>query len=197
MGVGSFVLTGLQLGWIASSQSSDVGMILLAAVAPVELLTAVVGFFVRDVVIATGLGLLTGSWASVGWLLASSQPGSTSGALGLLAIAVAVAMLVPAAGAAWSKPVATVLLTVAAARFIFTGAYELGAPSVWQTVSGYVGLVLCASGLYGSLALTLEDARHHTVLPTSRRSTAKIAMRGNLREELEGIVHEAGVRQET
>src|SRR4051812_3780652 len=86
LAIGSFVLSGLQLTWIGVGQSTQVGMIILVAVAPVQALCSILGFLVRDVVMATGLGLIAGSWAAVGLLLATGTPGTTSGAMGLLAI---------------------------------------------------------------------------------------------------------------
>jgi hypothetical protein len=53
------------------------------------------------------------------------------------------------------------------------------------------------TALYGSLALALEDARHHAVLPVSRRSTSRHAMSGDLAAQLRVLPTEAGVRQES
>jgi uncharacterized protein len=197
LAVGSFLFGALQLHWVPVGDTPQVAFIVLAFVAPIELLTAVIAFFIRDVVMATGLGLLAGSWAAVGWLLATGTPGRTSPVLGLFAVAVAVALLVPSAAAAWSKPVATVLMTVAAVRFALTGVYELTGASPWQTATAIIGLVLCASSLYGSLALELEDARHRSILPISRYTTSRAAMSGHLPDQLADLAHEAGVRQES
>jgi succinate-acetate transporter protein len=146
---------------------------------------------------ATGFGLLAGSWAAVGLLLDHGEPGTTSPVVGILAIAVGSAMLVPAATAWGSKPVATVLMSVAAARFAVTAVYELGGADPWKQVAGIIGIVLVATALYGSLALALEDAHHHAILPVSRRGTSRYAMSGDLGHQLDSLPTEVGVRQES
>lgn len=197
LGIGSCLLSALQLGWVPVADSRQVAVAVLVLVAPLELVTSVFAFLIRDVVMATGLGLLFGSWAAVGLLLYQGVPGQTSPVLGVLAIAVAAALLVPATAAAWAKPVATVLMTVAAVRFGLTAAYELGAGSAWKQTTGVIGIVLAVTALYGSLALELEDARHRAILPISRRTTSRCAMSGVLAHQLDSLPTEAGVRQES
>jgi succinate-acetate transporter protein len=197
LAIGSVLLSALQLQWVATSNGPQVATVLLVFVAPVEGVTAIIAFLIRDVVMATLLGLLAGSWATTGLLLKDGTPGARSSTLGILAIAVAVALLVPVTTAWWSKPAAALIGVVAAARFALTGVYELGAPATWQTVTGVVGVVLVATALYGSLALALEDAHHHAVLPISRRNTSRYAMSGDLGHQLRGLPTEAGVRQES
>jgi succinate-acetate transporter protein len=197
LAIGSVLLSALQLQWIAPSNAPQVATVLIAFVAPIEGLTAIIAFLIRDVVMATLLGLLAGSWATTGALLQGGSPGVRSPTLGVLAIAVAVALLVPVTTAAWSKPAAAIIGVVAAARFALTGIYELGAGSGWQTATGVVGVVLVATALYGSLALALEDAQHRAVLPISRRNTSRYAMSGDLLQQLRGLPTEAGVRQES
>jgi hypothetical protein len=197
LAIGSALLSALQLHWIATSAGPQVATVLLAFVAPIEGLTAIIAFLIRDVVMATLLGLLAGSWAATGVLLKEGSPGVRSATLGILAIAVATALLVPVATASWSKPAAALIGLVAAARFAVTGIYELGAAPGWQTATGVVGLVLVATALYGSLALALEDAQHRAVLPVSRRNTSRYAMSGELSHQLQGLPSEAGVRQES
>jgi succinate-acetate transporter protein len=197
LAIGSCLLTALQLKWIPVSNGPQVATVLLFFVAPIELVTAVVAFLIRDVVMATALGLLAGGWATTGELLHSGPPGGRSPTLGVLAIALAVALLVPAAAAAAAKPPAAVITGVAAVRFALTGVYQLGAGPGWQTATGVIGVVLMGTALYGSLALALEDARHHAVLPVSRRSTSRHAMSGDLAAQLRVLPTEAGVRQES
>jgi hypothetical protein len=197
LAVGSCLLSALQLGWIPANASHQVAAAVLSFVVPSELLAAIFAFLVRDVVMATGLGLLTGSWAAFSVLLLLGKPGATSPVAGVLAIGVGVALLVPAITASWAKPVAALIMTVAAARFVLTGIYELGAGGAWKTATGIIGVVLLATALYGSLALALEDAHHHAVLPINRRNTSHAAMSGDLGHQLAGLPTEAGVRQET
>jgi uncharacterized protein len=197
LGLGSILLTTLQLQWIPATDTSQIATVVLVLVVPTELIATLIAFFIRDVVMATGFGLLTGSWAASGMLLMSGTPGSRSPVLGVLAIAVAVTLVVPGATAAPAKPAASVLFAVAAARFALTGVYELGAGAHWATAAGVVGLVLVATALYGSVAFALEDARHHPVLPMSRRSTSAAALSGDVTDQLTDLATEAGVRQES
>jgi uncharacterized protein len=197
LGVGSCLLSALQLGWISVAETHQAALAVLVLVAPLELVTCIVAFVIRDVVMATGLGLLFGSWAAVGLLLDRGAPGATSSVMGVLAIAMAVALLVPAATAIGSKPVAAVLMTVAATRFAFTAVYELHGGSAWKQTSGVIGIILAVTAVYGSLALALEDAHHRAILPLSRRGTSYYAMSGDLAHQLEPLPTEVGVRQES
>jgi hypothetical protein len=197
LALGSLMLSALQLGWISQTNTPQVGLVLLVFVTPVQVITALLSFYIRDVVMATALGLLAGSWASSGVLLLQSKPGGTSQTLGLLAIGVAVALLVPAIGVSFAKPVASVLVVVAACRFAATGIFELTDVDRWQTVGGVIGVVLMCTATYAALAFALEDARHHPVLPVSRRDTSSAAMSGSLAGQLEHLATEAGVRQES
>lgn len=197
LGIGSILLSSIQLQWIGATNTPQIALVVLVLVVPLELITALFCFYSRDVVMATGFGLLTGAWAATATLLLSGPPGGRNQVLGILAIAVGVALVVPAVGAGWSKPAAAAIMLVAAARFALTGIYQLGASSTWQTATGVMGVVLVGTACYGALAFALEDARHRAVLPVSRRSTAQAAMSGSLQHQLEVLPTEAGVRQES
>jgi uncharacterized protein len=178
----TLLVSGLQLGWLASSQGRDVALVLIAFVFPLQLVTSVFGYLGRDVVAGTGMGVLAGTWLSVGLITLTSPAGSTSDALGLFLLVAAVAMLVPALASASGKLVATAVLSATALRFACTGMYELTASATWEDVAGVVGLLLCAVAVYAALAIALEEARRETVLPTGRRGTGA------------DVGHEPGVR---
>jgi uncharacterized protein len=170
---GTLLVSGLQLGWLSDSQGQDVALILIAFVFPLQLVAAVFGFLGRDVVAGTGMGILCGTWLSIGVVTLTSAPGSTSDALGLFLLLAAVAMLVPTAAAASGKLVAVAVLATTALRFACTGIYQLSASDTWKDVAGVVGLALCAIAVYAALAVALEDARRTTVLPTGRRGAGR------------------------
>jgi uncharacterized protein len=178
----TLLVSGLQLGWLASSQGKDVALVLIAFVFPLQLVTSVFGYLGRDVVAGTGMGLLAGTWLSVGLITLTSPAGATSDALGTFLLLAALAMLVPASASASGKLVATAVLTATALRFACTGMYELTASTTWEDIAGVVGLVLCAVAVYAALAIALEEARRETVLPTGRRGTGA------------DVAHEPGVR---
>jgi uncharacterized protein len=165
----TLLVSALQLGWIATSQGKDVALILISFVFPLQLVTSVFGYLGRDVVAGTGMGILSGTWLSVGLVTLTSPPGSTSDALGLFLLLAAVAMTVPALASVSVKLVATAVLGTTALRFACTGLYQLTASKTWEDIAGVVGLVLLAVAVYAALAIELEDARRQTVLPTWRR----------------------------
>ena len=107
--------------------------------------------------------------------------------LDVLAVATALALVVPAASVTVAKPVAAVLIVVAAARFLLTGIYELSAVGGWQTVSGVVGVILMVAAFYGRLALSFEDAQHRAVQPISRRGTSAAAFGGDFIGQFGGL----------
>lgn len=193
---GTFVLAGLQLGWIAATQGRAVALILLAFVLPLQLVASVFGFLARDVVAGTGMGILAGTWAATGLVLLDGEPGATSGALGLLLLLAAAALLVPAAVAATGKLVVAALLVTTALRFATTGIFQLTASSGWEDVCAIVGLALCAIALYTAMAMALEDAHGRTILPLGRRGRGRTSLTGDVTDQLAGVVHEAGVRRQ-
>jgi uncharacterized protein len=169
LAAGTLLVSGLQLEWLAPSDGAQVGLILIAFVFPLQLVVSVFGFLARDVVAGTGMGILAGTWLSVGLIRLTGEPGSTSDALGLFLLLAAVAMLVPASAASTGKLVAFAVLGTTALRFALTGAYELTTGDGWKLLAGIVGLVLCAVAGYAALAMALEDALGRTVLPIGRR----------------------------
>jgi uncharacterized protein len=166
---GTLVVSGLQLGWLDKSQGTDVALILIAFVFPLQLVTSIFGYLGRDVVAGTGMGVLAGSWLSIALVMLTSPPGSTSDALGLLVLLSAAGLAIAAGVATAGKLVATAVLGTAALRFACTGMYELTASKTWEHIAGVVGLVLLALGIYAALAIALEESRRELVLPTGRR----------------------------
>ena len=196
LAVGTFILAGLQLSWIAQGQSRDIGLALIVFVFPLQAAGSVFGFLARDSIAGTGTGLLSGTWLSIGVIMFTSPPGHTSGALGLLLIGAATTLLVPATVGAATKPLASLVIAGVALRFFLTAAYELSSAASWKYAAAAEGLVLAVLAVYAGLALELEDSRLHTVLPTFRRGTGRRAIAGSVRDELAGLHREAGVRKQ-
>jgi uncharacterized protein len=196
LAAGTLLLSGLQLGWLAPAEGQSVGLILLGFVFPLQLLSSVFGFLGRDVVAGTGMGVLAGTWLSIGLVTLSSPPGATSDALGLFLLLAGAAMLVPAITAASTKRLALAVLGTVAARFALTGVYELTSSDAWADVAGVVGLVLCALALYAALAMALEDAARRTALPTGRSGAGSQSLSAGLGAQVAGVEHEAGVREQ-
>lgn len=188
------MFSAVQLGWIPPGEGRVAGYTALFATVPLQLLASVFGFLGRDPVAATGMGILSGSWAVAAITTLTSPPGAVSEGLGVLLLVAGVAMMVPAAAAMGSKIVPAVVMAVAGTRFIATGVHELTGSAGWQTAAGWVGVALAVLAVYAALALELEGARERTVLPLGRRGAGKAAMAGEGPLQPADLVREAGVR---
>jgi succinate-acetate transporter protein len=175
--------SAVQLGWVPPTEGRIAGYTALFATVPLQLLAAIVGFLARDPVAATGMGVLTGTWAVVGISTLTSPPGATSKELGVFLVAAGVCMLVPAVSAG-SKLVPAAVMGLAGIRFAVTGAYHLTGSPDWRTTAGWVGLALAGLALYAALALELEGSHRRTILPLGRRGDAEVADDPGIRPRL-------------
>lgn len=196
LAMGTTMLSALQLSWLPAAQQRIVAIALLGFVAPLQGLASVFGFLGRDSVVATGMGILSGTWAVIGWSLLASSPGSTTDALGIVLLVSGASMLIPATSALVSKLVPAVILATAAARLAVSGISELTGGGAWEIVAGWGGLALGAVALYGALAIQLEDVLGTSVLPVGRIGLGRAAIRGTPSRQMSGLEHEAGVRQQ-
>jgi uncharacterized protein len=169
---------------------------MIAFVFPLQGTASIFGFLSRDGVVATAMAVLAGTWLTVGLAMLTSPPGSTSDAVGVLLLVSAVAMLLPALGAAFSKLVPALVLTTASLRFATSGVYQLTSATTWERVTGWVGIVLGVFAVYAALAALLESVQKHTVLPMGRRGKGRQAVEGGLTEQLLDLTHEPGVRSQ-
>jgi uncharacterized protein len=168
------LFSAVQLGWIPPGEGRVAGLVAVFATVPLQLLACVMGFLARDPVAATGMGLLTGTWAVVGTTTLTSPPGAVSDGLGVFLLVVGTCMLVPAVSAG-SKLVPAAVMGLAGVRFAVTGAYHLTGSSGWKATAGWVGLVLALLALYAALALELEASHRRTVLPLGRRGHTSVS----------------------
>jgi succinate-acetate transporter protein len=171
----TLVVAGLQLGWVPASERTLVALALIAFTVPLQGLASIFGFLGRDVVTATGMGLLAGIWLAIALVLLAST-GPTSRTLGLFLLAGGAAMLVPAGAATASKLVPALVLGTAGLRFLLTALHQLTGSEAWEDAAGVVGLVLCALAVYAGLAAALEDALERDVLPFGRRGASARAL---------------------
>jgi succinate-acetate transporter protein len=186
--------SALQLGWIPPTEGRVVALTALLATVPLQLLAAVIGFLARDPVAATGMGILSGTWAVVGYTTLTSPPGAVSDGLGVLLVTAGIAMLVPATSAVTSKLVPAAVMALAGVRFAVTGAYQLTGSGNWKGAAGWVGLALAAVALYAAVALELEGSTGRTVLPVGRLGQGRAADRGEGPLNAAELAKEAGVR---
>ncbi len=190
----TFVLSGLQLGWVDQTEANNVALVLVAFAFPAQLVAGVFSFLARDGVAATAMLVLGLNWLVVGAVLWTSEPGSTSDVLGLFLIFLCVAVALCSATAALSKVVPAAVFGLAALRFALASVYELSSHHAWEDASGVVGLALFALAIYTAWAAALEEAQGRTVLPLGRRGKGKTAVHGSLLEQLEEVSTEPGVR---
>jgi uncharacterized protein len=193
---GTFTIAGTELSWVAAGQDRYAGLAVVLFVFPLQALSSIYGFLARDSIAGTGMGLLSGGWLVIGALTFLDHGGQPAGALGLILLPIAVALLVPATTGAAAKPLASLVMTGAAVRFFLTAAYQLTGAVAWRQAAAAEGLLLAVGAVYAALAFELEDSRLRTVLPTLRRGAARQAMSGTLAEELRQVHHEAGVRKQ-
>jgi succinate-acetate transporter protein len=196
LGGASVVVSGLQLGWLPGSASHDVGLTVLAFTVPAQILASIFGFLARDSVGGTAMGIIASAWLTVGLSELMARPGTTDRTLGLLLLFAAAAVLVPTVAAALGKVLAAVILAMASVRFALTGVYEFSSHPGWETVSGWLGVVLATAALYAALAFEIEDTQRRTVLPVWRRGAGKRAVIGDLRDDVDRVAREAGVREQ-
>jgi succinate-acetate transporter protein len=189
----TFVLSGLQLGWVGQGEAKNVALVLLAFAFPAQLVAGIFSFLARDGIAGTAMLVLGFSWLVVGAVLWTSKV-STSDVLGLFLIFTCVAMALCATTAALSKLVPAAVFVIASLRFGLAGVYELSSHHVWEDASGVAGLVLFALALYTAWAAALEDAQGRTVLPLGRHGKGKLAIHGSLLEQVKEAPTEPGVR---
>jgi uncharacterized protein len=194
LAIASLVQSGYDLGWIAKSQAVQVGLVMLAVPFILQLLASVFSYLARDGAAGACTGILSTTWLAMG-LLHVSDPGWTSGALVLLLLAVAGVLGLSAFAVMSGKLLPGAVFLLSAVRFALAGIYELGSNGSWQNAAGVVGLVVCGLAAYAVLAFELEGQQRRTVLPTFRRARGELSLNGDWSDQLDGVIHEPGVRQ--
>jgi succinate-acetate transporter protein len=197
LAIGSLVQSGFDLRWFPVSQAVAVGVILLAAPFVLQLLASVFAYLARDGAAGAAIGVLATTWAGIGVVHLVSTPGSRSGALGLLLLAAGGLLALSACAVVVAKPLAGMVFLLASVRFVLVGIYQLGATITWRHVAGIVGLVVLGLAAYCVLAFELEGQQRKPVLPTFRRGRGAVAISEGAAAQLDGVGHEAGVRQTT
>ncbi|MFE7749794.1 GPR1/FUN34/YaaH family transporter [Streptomyces sp. NPDC057428] len=196
LGIGSVVLSSLQLGWVPTGQSEMLLLLVLIFVVPLQFVAGLFVLLARDAGAGTALLLLAAAWAGTSVTSLDSPPGRPVVAQAVFLLALVPFVLALAGAAVPSKPLFAVLLTLTALRFGLTGLYEAGTGNALQVAAGWTGVVIGVYALYGGLALLVEDGKQRTVLPLFRRGAARRSIEGDLREQLTPAQQEAGVRHQ-
>jgi hypothetical protein len=197
LSVASLVQAGLDLRWVGVSQTTQVGLILLAVPFVLQLLACVFSFLARDGATGAAVGVLATTWAAIGLVHIVSPPGGRSGAMGLLLCAAAGVLALSTIAVGAAKPLPALVFLAAAVRFALAGIYELGGATFWPNAAGICSLVVLGFAAYCVLAFELEGQQREPVLPTFRRGRGAAAMSDGTQLQLDGIAREAGVRQTT
>ncbi|MBW0090311.1 hypothetical protein I4I73_16090 [Pseudonocardia sp. KRD-184] len=195
LAVATTAFAAVQLGWVPVDQSRIAALAALLFTVPLQLVACVFGFLARDPVAGTGMGVLAGTWATVGVSTLTAPPGTSSPGLGVVLLVAAACLLVPAAGAR-GKLVAAAVMVVSAVRFAVTGVAETTGSGAWLATAGWVGIALALLALYAAVGFEIEDVRRRTVLPLARTGAGAVAVGGAPQEEVSAVAHEAGVRKQ-
>jgi len=197
LAIASLVQSGLDLHWVAVTQTRDAGLILISIPFLLQLISSVFSYLARDGAAGAAIGVLSGSWLGLGLLHVTSAPGSRSGALGLMLLAAGSMIFLSSLAIGLGKPLAGATFALEGVRFVIAGVYQLGAPGAWQQTAGIIGLVVVGLAAYNVLAFELEGVKRHAVLPTFRRGRALAAVSGPPPAQLQDLAAEAGVRETT
>jgi hypothetical protein len=82
-GTGTILLTALELQWVQPVQDHQLMILVLAFVAPLEILAGVFAFLARDAGAATGLTMLGAAWTGTAIVVLTAPPGMLSAPLGI------------------------------------------------------------------------------------------------------------------
>lgn len=193
-GVGNALISCFALHWIPLAESSVLAVMLLAFVAPLELIPCIMAFLSRDTGGATAMGIFSAGWVVQGVLLTRGNPETPSPALGIFLLLLALFLAILAFVTFGGKPLLGVLLIIALLRSIGASLVQFGIRGAIEVVVAGLGLLITLFSFYGGLAFLLEDVKQRPLAMTFRRGQAKAAMEGDLHHQLKRVATEAGVR---
>jgi succinate-acetate transporter protein len=197
LAIASLVESGVALKWVPSSEAVQAGLILIAVPFVLQLLASIFSYLARDGAGGAATGVLATTWLALGLSHVSAGTARSTAVLGLLLVAASGVLALSAIAIGVGKPLLAAVFTLAALRFGLAGVYELSGTAFWQDIAGVAGLVVCAGAAYCVLAFELEGQQRRTVLPTLRRGRGQLAMSAAADGQMDGVAHEAGVRQTT
>ncbi|MFJ1565765.1 GPR1/FUN34/YaaH family transporter [Streptomyces erythrochromogenes] len=187
------VMTGcLQLGVLEAQDHRAVALCVLPAFA-LQFLVSVLAFGARDVIAATLMGTLAGSWLAYALVMATGAAGGPK-VLGVFNLAF---LCFGALMAAVTRPKRALWFVLVASlpRWAATGLAGLTGAEWLTRTAGTLGLVVALVAAYAAYALMLEDMRGEEVLPIGRSGTAHHAVEGDLAVQLRNVERQAGVRR--
>ncbi|HVS86333.1 MAG TPA: hypothetical protein VHD91_11945 [Gaiellaceae bacterium] len=151
------VFAGYDLQVVPKADYHQVGWILLAVPAPMQLFAAVWGCVRGELASATSSALLAAAW--LGTALSAIESTAPTRPLALLFFAVAAGLLVSVATEALERQlVPAAVLLCAAVRFAIGGGSALAASHGWSVAAGSAGFALAGVALAGAFAIELRSA---------------------------------------
>lgn len=194
-GVGNVMYSAYLLHWIPASEASLLAVVLLAFVAPLELVPSIMAFITRDGGGATSYAIFGAVWLVEGvtlWMHAPEQSHTTAIFLVCLALCLLLLTVVTFKG----KPLLGAVLSVATLRTVGAAVVAGWSVPLASTLTGWTGLLLAALAFYSAFAFLEEDVTGRISPLTFRTGEAKAAMEGSLEEQTKLLEREAGVRKQ-
>lgn len=194
-GVGNVLSAAYFLHWIPTSEASLLAIILLAFVAPLELVPSIMAFITRDGGGATSYAIFGAVWLVQGvglWMHAPAQSHTTALFLLCLALCLILLTIVTFKG----KPLLGAILIVAAIRTLGAATIARWDMPLISKMTGWTGLLLALLAFYSAFAFLEEDVTGKLSALTFRTGEAKAALEGSLEEQVKLLEREAGVRKQ-
>ncbi|PXY20829.1 hypothetical protein [Prauserella muralis] len=194
--MGSGLLSMEQFGFFGTGQEHNTMLLLAVFIFPMQLLASVFAFLGREPVAATALGVIAFSWPATALVTVLADQGATNPLAGGLSAVIALVLALLAAPGLQGKPVVGTVVTLGAARYTLNAVFDFTGSHAVELASASVGAVILLLGVYGGLALVLEDTAHRTVLPFPRLGEARRALETDLTDQASTVTREAGVRRQ-
>lgn len=195
-GVGNVLYSAYLLHWIPAAEAHSVAVILLAFVAPLELVPSLMAFLTRDAGGATAFGIFGAAWVVQGLALVGGPPPAVNHSAGVFLLCLAVCLVILAVVTFRGKPLLGVVLCLAIVRTAGAAASALKGTPWLGAATAYSGLLLAVLAFYCGAAFLEEDVTGRLSPLTFRTGAARAAMEGSLGDQLEAIEREAGVRKQ-
>ncbi len=193
--IGNALYAAFLLHVIPDSEVKLLGVTLLAFVAPLESIACAMAFLSRDTGAATAMGIFAAGWVVQGVQLLRFGAGA-SPTTGILLGCLAICLLMIVAVTARAKPLIGVLLGFAVLRSAAAAVVEFGIKGPLAIAAAVFGLAVTVCAFYCGFAFLKEDVTGHINPWSGRRDAAERAMSGDFSEQMEHVVHEAGVRHQ-
>lgn len=195
-GIGNVLYSAFLLRWIPASEAHSVALMLLAFVAPLELLPSGMAYLTRDGGGATAFAIFGSAWIVQGLELLTSPSQTTSPASGIFLLCLALTLVMLTIVTFKGKPLLGVVLIIAILRTCGAAWVELTGNALAGRATGYCGLLLATAAFYAGIAFLEEDVTQRLSPLTFRTGEAKAAMEGELRDQISTLEREAGVRKQ-